>query len=259
MKVITLDDIEWIESPNYYEGRTARVDAITIHWWDNPAKNPTIEGVIRTFQNPLTEVSAHFIVSGDRVIQMVNMGDTAWHCRQGNPTTIGIEIDPNVPGNTYETVGALVRFIRGYYGNISLRPHSFYVATACPGTISLSKIDDYAYGRVISPTPIPVPPTPVTVKSYYKVIKDGKQIGAYTVEINAYNAYKSQTADKITLEGNDITQSLLDKYEPKPVISEKDTEQDSKLGNLNSRLSAMETLVNYITEFLRSLFSGFKK
>lgn len=148
MKNVTLDKIEWIESPNYTEGRTQDVRAIVIHWWGDPANNPSMDGVINYFQNSSNQVSAHFVVSGDRIVQMVNMGNQAWHAMQANAFGVGIEVDPNTPGNTYETVGALVEFIRGYYENVPLKKHSDYVATQCPGTIDLNKIEDHARGRV---------------------------------------------------------------------------------------------------------------
>ena len=260
MKVVTLEAIEWIESPNYYDGRTAQPVSIVIHWWGDPSLNPQMSGIIRHFQSSVAEVSAHFVVSGDRVVQMVNMGDTAWHARQANPYTIGIEVDPNTPGNTYETVGALVKFIRSYYGDLPLKKHSDYVATACPGTLNLRLIDDYAYGRVTAPAPAPAP------QLLYKVIKDGKQIGAYSIELNAYKAFRANSADAIMLNTGNVTQALIDKYEPKPTTppptpdySEKDKQQDAAIAELQKKQTAQASVLQGIADFLASIFSGFKR
>jgi hypothetical protein len=123
-----------------------KAQAIVIHQWDDPAKKPSLSGVVSWFLNPASQVSAHYVVSGDTVIQMVEETDIAWHAMQANGFTIGIEVDPNTPGNTYKTVGELVRQIRSRRGNIPLKKHSDYVNTACPGNIDLNRIENEAKG-----------------------------------------------------------------------------------------------------------------
>lgn len=132
---------EWIPSPNFKLGRTQDIKYIVIHHWDDPAKKPTVAGVVGHFENREKEVSAHYIVSDQRVIQMVRETDVAWHARQANPFTIGIEVDPNVPGGTYATVGNLVREIRERWGNLPLRRHCDFNNTSCPGNLDLARID----------------------------------------------------------------------------------------------------------------------
>lgn len=141
---------EWIPSPNFKKGRTAAIKYIVIHHWDDPAKKPKIQGVVNHFKDPDVEVAAHYVVSGERVIQMVDEKDTAWHSRQANPYTIGIEVDPQVPGKTYETVGALVKEIRGRHGELPLKKHSDFVNTSCPGDLDLARIDKEAKGDTMS-------------------------------------------------------------------------------------------------------------
>lgn len=135
---------EWIPSPNFRPGRAAKIQYIVLHHWDDPAKKPTIEGVLNHFQDPSVQVSAHYVVSGDRIVQMVKETDTAWHAIQANPFTIGIEVDPQVPGNTYSTVGRLVSEIRQRNGDLPLRKHSDFNQTDCPGDLDLGKIDNIA-------------------------------------------------------------------------------------------------------------------
>lgn len=145
MKNITLDDIKWVESPNYTNGRTQEVSSIIIHWWNTPEKAGNLNETVNYLLG--ADVSIHFVVSDDEIIQMVNMGNTAWHALHANPFSVGIEVDPRTPGNTYETVGALVELIRGYYGEIPVEKHSDYVATQCPGTIDVQLIRDIASGK----------------------------------------------------------------------------------------------------------------
>lgn len=177
MKTITLDKIGWqgdttfytpAETQRYY-GVPRQVKVIVIHWWNTPEKAGTFDQTIGYLKG--VEESIHFVVSGDKVTQMVNMANTAFHTIQANPISVGIEVDPKLPGNTYETVGALVKFIRGYYGNIPTKPHNLYVATTCPGIIDLKKIEQYATGNVPAPKPV----TPVlTKKTTYTPTKQFK-------------------------------------------------------------------------------------
>ncbi len=46
----------------------------------------------RWFQNPVSEVSAHYCVDADTVVQCVRDEDIAWHARGGNTNSIGIEL-----------------------------------------------------------------------------------------------------------------------------------------------------------------------
>lgn len=127
-------------TPNKWSGGNTCKEII-IHWWDDPAKKPTLNGVVAHFQNPAVKVAAHYVVSDDTVVQMCEETDRAWHARAANSFGIGIEVDPNVPGNTYKTLGELVRGIRSRRGNIPLKPHKLYATTVCPGTIDLARID----------------------------------------------------------------------------------------------------------------------
>ena len=143
---------EFIKSPNFTPnssvassyGQSRTFKAIVIHWWDDPAKKPSISGVIATFLKPTAQVSAHYVVNDSRTVQMVSEGDAAWHAKQANPYTIGIECDPNGGEAMYRRLGELVRDIRSRHGQLPLNKHSVYVQTSCPGTIDLTKIDNYA-------------------------------------------------------------------------------------------------------------------
>lgn len=138
-------------TPNKWVGGN-RMEVILIHWWGDPAQNPTLEGVVNHLKNPAPggdpkkAVSAHYVVSDETTVQLAEETDRPWHALQANDFAIGIELNPNTPGNTYKTVGELVREIRKRRGNLPLRPHSYYVKTQCPGTIDLARIDKEAKG-----------------------------------------------------------------------------------------------------------------
>ena len=293
MKVVTLDKIKWdgdttfftpAETRGYY-GVSRQVKAIVIHWWNAPEVAGTLSETVSYLKR--VEESIHFVVSGDSVIQMVNMANTAFHCGRGNPTTVGIEVDPRTPGNTYETVGALVKFIRGYYGNIPLQKHSQYVSTACPGTVDLRKIDDYAYGRIATK------PAPVTLASkqtfspakHYRVTADttlvnipagtkygvtvfkkGHDVGDVVEKLRYSNGkefyrtkYARDTAKKMYgFPATKLTEVVTPVVEPKPVPP-KPTEQEQKLDDLTNRVTAVEKLLATLVDFVASIFKGFTK
>lgn len=254
MKKVTLKDIEWQKSPNFYEGRSASVSAIVLHQWDDPAKKPSMNGVVSWFKNPAAEVSAHFVVSNDRIVQMVNMGDTAWHARQANPFTVGIEIDPRAPGNTNETVAALIKFIRSYYPKAAIKRHSDYVNTRCPNFINVDEIKRRVAGTYKTPIQPPAPkPTASKYDDLYRVYAGGKQKGAFADPKNAYELHKTLNKSFVKFKANDVTRELAAKYAPT-----KDQQQDKTIADVNARLAAVEKALAAIKSFLSNLFKSFK-
>lgn len=136
-------------TPNKWIGGN-RCEVLIIHWWDEPHKNPSLSGVVNWLMNPASQVSAHYVVSDRTVYQLAEEHDQAWHARQANSFAIGIEVDPNTPGDTYKTLGELVRAIRSRRGNLPLKRHSDYVNTNCPGSIDLARIEREAKGEAMS-------------------------------------------------------------------------------------------------------------
>lgn len=157
---------------NFTVGRQgSKITGITIHHWDAPNAGATFEGVIAHFGNAASQVSAHFVATGNgrRVACLVDMSDTAWQAGnwQANLNTVGIECDPSWDDATYDVVAELIASIRHFIGNVPLYPHSHWIATACPGNVDLNRLD--ALSRTKVPTDswgnvtsnIPVPPVVV--------------------------------------------------------------------------------------------------
>lgn len=160
-RVITANDIEWQPTNNYTSGRPVPVTTIAIHWWDDPALNPSLGGVVSWFQDPNSKVSAHFVVSGNSIVQMVGLDDQAWHVVGHNTYTIGIETDPNLPPGTYESVSGLVRYLRALLNKtLPMKGHNEFSGTntQCPGDVDVSVL------QTMSAQPLPegietLPPT----------------------------------------------------------------------------------------------------
>lgn len=175
--------VDWIPSPNYTPaasvraifGRGRTTEIVVGHWWGAPAAKPTYSGVVNWFKNRASQVSAHYVVGQGQMCQMVNENDAAWHARQANPFSIGIEIDPNASADTYQRVGWLVYDIRRRLGNLPLKGHSAYVATQCPGHTDLARIDRIANEYKQPPKPPPAPaPAPAPIPEWQKNLVDTK-------------------------------------------------------------------------------------
>lgn len=136
-------NMTWNGSPNYWAGRTQPVGRIVLHWMAG-----SLTGTDATFQaNVGTEraTSAHYGIEDENVHQYVRDEDTAWHARQANPFTIGIEHSAQ-PGRaasdeTYQSSIALVAALcKKHSIGAVLDPHSRYVVTTCPGSLDIDRI-----------------------------------------------------------------------------------------------------------------------
>jgi hypothetical protein len=138
--------MEWISSPNYDKGRGGKkIENIIVHWFGMG----TIDGAIATFKKT-GGTSAHYLVSNDRVVQMVKDENTAYHCGiyAYNQKSLGIEHDAttehDLSQESYQTSGKLIRELCDKYGipldRDHIKKHSEIKATACPGTVDLDKL-----------------------------------------------------------------------------------------------------------------------
>lgn len=79
---------QFIESPNHSSRNGTPIHRIILHY----TTSNNINGAISWFQNPESQVSAHYIVdkTGD-IYHMVRDSDKAWHAKHENADSIGIE------------------------------------------------------------------------------------------------------------------------------------------------------------------------
>ena len=112
-------------SSRNYNARSSRtIDRIVIH---------TIEGseagAISWMQNPVSKVSAHYVVShAGRVTRMLRDSDIGWHCRSWNYRAIGIENEGYAHRNTWtdtqmERLADLTAHLCRTYGIAADRTH----------------------------------------------------------------------------------------------------------------------------------------
>src|SRR6184192_2052016 len=126
--------------------------SITIHWWGRDANgHPYTRDTYDMNMNYLASdntrsSSAHYTAMAKQVNCLVSPDDAAWHAGSaiGNTTSIGIECCPEGYDGDYETIAALIAYIRSIYGDIPLVPHNHWVGTECPGNYDLARLDQLA-------------------------------------------------------------------------------------------------------------------
>lgn len=144
--------MEFINSPNFSSRNGKKIEYVVIHWFGVG----TINGAIASFQNPSRQASAHYLVSDNRIVQMVDEKDCAWHCGNlnMNQRSIGIENDANpdkqLSEASYKTCGKLLREICDRYqiplDREHIKGHKEIKPTQCPGTINIDKLIEIAKG-----------------------------------------------------------------------------------------------------------------
>src|SRR5690554_6375059 len=109
-------------SSNYNASRSAAVSAVTLH-----TAQGSYAGTISWFKNSTSNVSAHYVIrsSDGQVTQMVRNAHTAWHVRNQNSYTLGIEHEGYVNNSAWYTTAmynasaALVRNFCSKYSAIT--------------------------------------------------------------------------------------------------------------------------------------------
>lgn len=126
-------------STNYNASRSAAVSAVTVH-----TTQGSYAGSISWFQNSTSNVSAHYVIrsSDGQVTQMVRDAHTAWHVRNQNSYTLGIEHEGWVNNSSwytdamYTASAALVRNFCAKFSAISCA--SAYKGAPSSGLVELA-------------------------------------------------------------------------------------------------------------------------
>lgn len=131
-----------------------------IHQMGTPGVD-TIGSTINQFENPdlgLKAVSAHFVVSGTRIVQMVSLKDRAFHAYKVGNDYVGIETDPNQDAATIASVNKLQRALKAKYGYTLIPIRHKDVPQCITNCGALINLDNY---QIDTPAPAPTPaPTP---------------------------------------------------------------------------------------------------
>jgi N-acetylmuramoyl-L-alanine amidase CwlA len=186
-------------SINYHAGRESAyaVDMIVVHVTEGSAQS-----VVEWFNDPTSEVSAHYMVRKDGVVvQFVEEEDTAWHAGRVNAPTADLVLDraPANPngysiGIEHEGDGkesltlaqriASVGLIRDICarGGIAIDRrhivghHEIYAPKLCPGAISVD-----ALVKEAAKAPTPAPDSPVPLPSSLPRVVYSPQLADYLI------------------------------------------------------------------------------
>lgn len=165
----------------YTPGRPYGINAITIHWWDDPAvRRPSFETVINLFVTGSRQTSAHYVAEAGRVACLVAPGDRAWACGDGinvgsggNDKSISIECNWRQSDGDYDTIAQLIADLRKTYGDLPLKPHRNWTNTDCPGTYDLARLDRLARQKAGEKLPtVSTPAKPATTPAGGKLTVD---------------------------------------------------------------------------------------
>ena len=117
-----------------YDGVDYEIKHVTIHWWGEPS-GQTFEGIRDYLIDNSRQVSAHYVVSGERVAQILPEERGAWGNgnRRANLEGIVVECDPNRIEETIPTLVALLSDIFRRRGELDVYPHDHWTSTECPG------------------------------------------------------------------------------------------------------------------------------
>jgi len=276
-------------------GMPRLIEGFTVHWWGDPSTNPSYEGIVNYLCRANGNTSAHIVTSGTgrRAACIVDFSNIAWHAGSawGNARTIGIELDPRGREEDKDVFAEVLADLRSAFGDLPLYWHSYFTSTTCPGVYralvddldqrSYKKISGAQWGQVTNkdltptPTPNPVPPpanTPTTTPQdvAFRVYgEDGKQIGAYNVEANAYKKFVDATSGKgkIMQGSKNVTETLVAKYTtPSPTTQDpqgnplpdtgKPVTEKQDWEDIKNQNNAILTLLQKIWALLTSVFKG---
>lgn len=81
----------FVPSPNVNHTGGRRVDVVVIHTMEMDEKGDTAESCAQWFAQTRAQVSAHYCVDSDSIVQCVKEEDVAWHAPGANHNGIGVE------------------------------------------------------------------------------------------------------------------------------------------------------------------------
>ena len=144
-------NVYWAGTPNYTPGNYG-IEALFPHWTCGG-----FDGSVATLQNPSRQASAHYVIEGGKVAQLVSESDSAWHCGNYyyNMRAISYELvgwTGNPP--SYDTLDTCARMMaqasRDYFGGAKLvlgdnvMLHKWVSDTDCPGETDIDWLVDKA-------------------------------------------------------------------------------------------------------------------
>jgi hypothetical protein len=150
-------------------GQTYNYDPIEVHahWWGDPATSPDHDSIVNYIDNR-DALTVNFVVSANRVTNMMPLSWMATTTGYRNPWAWKMEIDPRLGDEVYKTVGALMYIVEmknGHLQNEPIRLHKEFYPTGCSEidvNYLRSWVNKFSTGEYDIATGQPVPVTTPT-------------------------------------------------------------------------------------------------
>ena len=133
------DEVSWNSSLyafyNNKFGQTYQYDPIEVHahWWGDPATSPDHDSIVNYIDNK-DALTVNFVVSANRVTNMMPLSWMATTTGYRNPWAWKMEIDPRLGDDVYKTVAALMFIVEqknARLQNEPIRLHKEFYPTGC--------------------------------------------------------------------------------------------------------------------------------
>ena len=124
-----------------FTGGPMKPQGWAIHWWGDPAQNPTFNGILNVLitRSAQKSASVNFMAESGKVACLVDPFTVAWAQGDGgngwgNNNLVSVECNPRCTAEDRETVAELIADQNIQNGiPIVLYPHKNFTSTACPG------------------------------------------------------------------------------------------------------------------------------
>jgi len=121
----------------------------------------TYGSTLNWFKSPTSFISAHFVISGKRITQMVALKDRAYHAGPNGNNFVGIETDPKQDQDTINSTISVLKELKDKYGyQLALMEHNQIMQTLCGDDVDLANYD-IGFAPVEPPVTPPEPEKPV--------------------------------------------------------------------------------------------------
>jgi N-acetylmuramoyl-L-alanine amidase/Mannosyl-glycoprotein endo-beta-N-acetylglucosaminidase len=134
----------FLQSPHFSSRNGERIRRIIMHC----TTSRNLEGAISWFLDPISKVSAHYVIGRDgSIIQMVRDADKAWHARNANADSIGIEHcagpDDEMTKAQRDSSVSLVKWLLSEY---KLSSKSIFGHRFTPENVGHTSCPDHVFG-----------------------------------------------------------------------------------------------------------------
>lgn len=210
------------EASSYY--RVYDREGITVHWWGTPGKVGNHDATVNYIlgQAEKGTLSVNYVVSNDKITELVEPQNVAFASNNGNPTTISIEFEPTLNDEGYRKAGWLIRKLENQFNRkLNIYPHSKWFATQCPGVLDLTRMRAEADKEDINMEEIQ--------KLYEHLDRTNKNVDKLYELLNLTN--KRLDVIEKSLSVDPELKSRVDELSQKIVVVENDTKGFAKVMN----------------------------